>query len=220
MTKALGMEWFLQVFLIPGRIKYRWKNRNRRKVTTALIMTIKARYDEATRGKVPSYIGIYNVGLFIVLLEQDISAYSEAMFFARSEWHRHFFARGLAVLLFEGSKDVPQLLGKEYRQWLKSLDLGDDWFEKLNEIGSSISQFRKSHSAFLSEIRNLVGAHREKNASKQLDVMDKFNSIDIYKLGVEFSASLRVLVDFYIQLLTYMHKPSVMFHHVAKTFKP
>jgi hypothetical protein len=38
------------------------------------------RYEEATRAELPAYKGVYNVGLFIALLEQDISAFNESIF--------------------------------------------------------------------------------------------------------------------------------------------
>jgi len=211
------MEWLIQILLLPKRLRFRWQNRNRRKVTESLIKTLKARCDEASRANVPAYIGVYNAGLFVVLLEQDVSAYSEAIFFARSEWHRQFFARGLAVLLHEGATDLPELLGKQYRQWLADLELGPEWIGKLNEIGSQLNGFRKSHAEFLKKVRNYVGAHRDHNASIQLDVMGGFKAIDVYAIGAEFSEPLRHLADFYMQLLTYIHNPVVMLHHVAKT---
>ena len=210
------MEWFLQLLLIPNRIRFRWKNRKRRKITDDLIATLKKRYDEATRANVPAYMGIYNAGLFVVLLEQDISAYSDSIFFAKSEWHRQFFARGLAVLLHEGAKYLPQLHGKEYREWLNVLELDERWMKALNETGSKLSSFRKKHTPFLYKIRNYVGAHRHHDASTQLDILSDLKAIEIYRLGAEFSVPLRDLVAFYTQLLTYMHNPAVMLRQVAK----
>ncbi|MBI5675705.1 MAG: hypothetical protein HZC48_07790 [Nitrospirae bacterium] len=210
------MEWLLQLLLIPKRMRFRWRNRNRRKVTEGLIVVLKQRCDEATRANVPAYLGVYNVGLFIALLEQDISAYSESIFFAKSEWKRQFFARGLAVLLHEGAEDVSQLLGKQYRNWLNVLELDDNWITALNEINAKLSQFQKNNSRFLKKVRNYVGAHRDHNASTQLDILSDLKAIEVYRLGAEFSEPLRNLVTFYTQLLTYMHNPAVMLHQASK----
>jgi hypothetical protein len=210
------LELFLQAQLFPKRIRFRRQNRNRRKVTESLLLVLKERYDEATRANVPTYIGVYNVGLFVVLLEQDISAYSESIFFARSEWHRQFYARGLAVLLYEGAEDLPQLLGKKYREWIADLELNSQWVTALNNIGAKLSRFRRSHSDFLSDVRNLVGAHKDHNTSAQLDVFANLKAVDVYRLGAEFSEPLRNLIEFYIRLLTYMHNPAIMMRQVAK----
>lgn len=210
------MEWLLQLLLIPNRIRFRWRNRKRRKITENLIVTLKKRCDEAIHANIPAYVGIYNAGIFVALLEQDISAYSENIFFAKSEWNRQFFARGLAVLLHEGAEDLPQLLGKQYREWLDVLELDERWIKVLNEIGSKLSRFRKSHTPFLKEIRNYVSAHRDHDASAQLDILSDLKAIEVYRLGAEFSEPLRDLVAFYIQLLTYMNNPAVMLRQVAK----
>lgn len=211
------MEHLLQLLLFPKRIRFRWRNRKRLTVTESLKATLKARCEEAARAEVPAYQGVYNVGLFAVLVEQDISAYSEAIFFARSEWHRQFYARGLAVLLYEANEDFPQLLGKQYRSWLQDLELGSEWINSLNQVGRKLSAFNKSHGPFLKELRNYVSAHRDHDALSQIDIMAKFKAIDIYRLGAEFSLPLNDLVAFYTHLLRYLHNPAVMLRHVAKS---
>lgn len=210
------MEWLIQLLLIPKRIRFLWTNRNRRKVTESLILTLKKRCDDATRANIPEYMEIYNVGLFIALFERDISTFNKCIFFAKSEWERQFFARSLAVLLYEGSEDIPELLGKNYRVSLKTLELGSGWFDRLNIISSKLNQFRKSNSHFLSELRNYVGAHRDHNASKQLEILSKLQSIEVYRLAAEFSSPLNDLIAFYTQLLAYMHNPIVIMNQVSK----
>lgn len=211
-----AMEPLLRLILIPGRIRFLWRNRNRRKVTAGLIQTLKQRCDEATRAGVPAYFDVYNAGLFVALLEQDISAFNESIYLAPSEWHRQFHARGLAVLLYEGSEDVPQILGKKYRDSLKVLELGPDWFAALNSVSGKLSRFRQNHSEFLKNVRSLVGAHKDHNASAQLDLLVNLKSIEIYQLGAEFSEPLRELIAFNMRLLGYMHNPAVMLRQVAK----
>jgi hypothetical protein len=210
------MELLFQLIMLPKRVAFRWKNRTRLRQSEALTKTLRSRCEEACRANSDAYRGLYNVGLFVVLLERDISAYSESIFFARSEWHRQFHARGLAVLLHEAAEDLPQLLGKQYRQWMKDLNLGEPWFNALNSIGKKLSSFRKIHGDFLYDVRNYVGAHRDHDAMTQLDTMTKFNSIDIYRLAAELSEPVRDIVAFYTRLLQYMHNPIVMIHHVAR----
>ena len=120
------------------------------------------------------------------------------------------------MLLHEAAEDLPQLLGKEYRQWLKELELGEAWFEALNSIGKKLSAFRKAHGDFLHDVRNYVGAHRHHDAITQLDTMDRFKAIEVYRLAGELSEPVRDMVAFYTRLLQYMHNPVVMLCHVAK----
>jgi hypothetical protein len=210
------MELLFQIFMFPRRIAFRWKNRTRLQQSDALTKILRSRCDDARRADSEAYRGLYNVGLFVVLLERDISAYSESIFFARSEWHRQFHARGLALLLHEAAEDLPQLLGKQYRQWMRDLNLGEVWFDALNSIGKKLSCFRKAHGDFLYDVRNYVGAHRDHDAITQIDTMAKFNSIDVYRLAAELSEPVRDVVAFYTRLLQYMHNPIVMIRHVAR----
>ncbi len=211
------VEWIVQLLLIPKRLSFRWRNRNRTKVTESLIFVLKKRYDDANRANLPIYCEIYNVGLFIALLERDISSYNRSLFFAKSELERQFFARGLAVLLYEGAEDLPKLLGKQYRISLKALNLEDKVFQSLNEISSELNKFKKNHSDSLFKIRNYIGAHRDHDASKQLEIFSALKSIEIYRLGAEFSEPIENLVSFYTYLLNHMHNPFVMLQQVAKT---
>lgn len=213
------MELLLRILMIPGRLRFRWRNRRRLSESKALQDTLKQRCDEASRANVQTYLGVYNVGLFVALLEQDISAYSEAIYFGRSEWHRQFFARGLAVLLHEAAEDLPELLGKEYRVWLCDLDLDASWLDRLGAIRAKINVFRKSHTSVLTEIRNYVGAHRDHDASAQIELLGRLKAIDVYRLGAEFSQPLRDLISFYTELLAHMHDSRVMIRQIAKTIK-
>ncbi len=210
------MEPLLQLFLIPGRLRFRWRNRKRQRVTENLKQTLRARCEEATRASSKTYRGLYNVGLFVALLEQDISAFSECIYFARSDWHRQFHARNLAVLLFEGAEDLPELLGKEYRAWLKEIS-ADTLVDHLNQIHSKFSSFQRKHGPFLKEVRTYVGAHRDHDSLVQLELMSRFTALDVYRLGAEFSVPLRELINFYMKLLAHMHDPLVMLQAAART---
>lgn len=204
------LETLRNILALPSRIRHRWKNRRRLVVSASLQRTLKANCDKAKAHNLPTYVGIYNVGLFIAVAEQDVSTYSEAIVFARSEWHRKFHARGLAVLLLELSEDLPELLGKKYRNWLSELELGSEWTERLNNIGRQLSSFRKEHTPFLRRVRNYIGAHRDHDASTQLELIDSLDVLEVFRLGALLSVPLRGLMDFYTDLLAHMGRPSVI----------
>jgi len=209
-------ELLFQFFMFPRRIRFRWRNRGRLKVLDSLAKTLRTRCDESARSNWVHYRQLYNVGLFVVLADRDIFGFNESMFFARSEWHRQFHARGLAVLLYELSEDLPQLLGKEYREALKELGIGEIWFKELNAIGKKLSTFRNKNKDFLYEVRNYVGAHRHQDAVMQLDAMMKIDTLDIYKIAVELNEPINELVSFYGLLLKYMHNTIVKIRYIGK----
>jgi hypothetical protein len=203
-------EALLQLYLLPGRLRFRWKNRKRLSASESLKAALKSCYEKATQAKLPSYQGIYNVGLFLALLEQDISAFSESILFARTAWHRRFHARNLAVLLYEASEDLPALLGRDFRAWITKLTIGSSWLDSLNGISKKLSNFHKTHGRFLKEIRIYIGAHREHDAILQMSVMEKLDALEVYRRGAELSEPLRELVAYYIGLLKYLNNPMIM----------
>jgi hypothetical protein len=75
------MNWLLRLFLIPGRVRHRWENRKRIKITRGLIETLRKHCQDAEKYGFKNHAVVYNAALFVVLLEQDLSAYSEALYY-------------------------------------------------------------------------------------------------------------------------------------------
>jgi hypothetical protein len=210
------MNLLLRLFLIPGRIRHRWKNRNRLRVTAGLIAILKKQCEDARKHGFKNHAVAYNAALFIVLIEQDLSAYSACLYYANSQWHQQFAARGMAVLLYEAAEDIPTVLGKEYRQALHDLALGDAWLQALNKSIAGFNVFKDQHATLLKAVRNYVGAHKERNALDQLAVLETLDHMEIYRLGAKFSDSLRSLVEFQMALLNYLKNPAVLLKEAAK----
>jgi hypothetical protein len=100
---------------------------------------------------------------------------------------------------------------------LSDLELDEEWMRAFNQIHSKLSGFEKKHKPFLNKIRNFVCAHRDHDASAQLEILSDLKAIEVYRLGAEFSEPIRELVAFYTRLLTYMNNPAVMLRQVVKT---
>lgn len=210
------MNLLLRLFLIPGRIKHRWKNRNRLAVTAGLIATLKKQCEDAQKHGFKNHAVAYNAALFMVLVEQDLSAYSAALYYANTKWHQQFAARGMAVLLYEVAEDIPTVLGKNYRRALRDLGLGDSWLHTLNKSAAGFNAFKIEHVSFLKTVRNYTGAHKEQNALAQLAVLETLDHMEVYRLGAKFSDPLRSLVDFQTVLLNYLQNPVVRLKEAAK----
>ena len=210
------MNLLLRLLLVPGRLKHRWKNRKRLAVTAELIKTLKKQCEDAHQYEFKSHAIAYNAALFMVLVEQDLSAYSTALYYANTKWHQHFAARGMAVLLYETAEDIPEVLGKEYRQALRDLGLGDSWLQSLNKSTTGFNAFKTEHASFLKTVRNYVGAHKDKNALAQLAVLETLDHMEIYRLGAKFTVSLSNLVEFQMALLSYMKNPMVILKEATK----
>lgn len=210
------MNLLLRLLLVPGRFKHRLKNRHRLAVTAGLITTLKKQCEDAHKHGLKNHAVAYNAALFMVLVEQDLSAYSAALYFANTKWHQQFAARGMAVLLYETAKDIPEVLGKEYRQALRDLGLGDSWLQALNKSTTGFNAFKTEHASLLKTVRTYVGAHKEKDALAQLAVLEALDHMEVYRLGAQFSVSLNSLVEFQMALLSYLKNPMVILKETAK----
>jgi len=210
------LNFLLQICLFPKRLSFRWRNRNRQKISEAAIAAVRALLKEARNCGSKNLDAVHNVGLYILLLERDLSAYNALLFLSKSTWHQQFAARGMAVLLYEGCEDILKLLGKAYRICLTDLGLGQLWFQELNRITSGFNSFKQMHFQFLKGVRNYVGAHREKDALVQIEFLDGLNPVEVYRLGAAFSAPLNDFVNFQIKLTRYAKHPGVMLQEAIK----
>lgn len=211
-----NVELLRNIVALPSRLRHLWKNRKRVAVSTGLQKTLKINGEKARAAGLHTFTGIYNAALYVAIAEHDMSTYSEAILLAPSEWHRKFYARGLAVLLFEVAEDLPTLLGKQYRQWLNDLELDPKWLTRLNTITKSIAAFRKSHEPFLSKIRNYVGAHRDHDAYAQFELLKNLDVLEVFRLAATLSVSIRSLIAFNHDLVRIMGKPSVILSQMAR----
>jgi hypothetical protein len=81
---------------------------------------------------------------------------------------------------------------------------------------AGFNRFKQEHSSFLNGIRKNVGAHREKDALAQLEVLEALDHMAVYRLGAKFSEPLRLLVDFQIKLLEYVKHPGILLSEAMK----
>jgi len=181
------------------------------------IVVIKCRYKQAKDANLEHYTRFYNISLFILIMEYDMSVLSQYYIRAYArEWERKFIARQMAVLLYEMSEDIPQLLGKDYRASLRAIPLWDKAEEELNQISKEINQYKQSHRKMLEELRNFVTAHRDRDAAKQMEIIDNLNSDSIYKLVGDFYDIVKPLLPFMTRITHILGKTSVIVHHLSE----
>jgi hypothetical protein len=185
------MQWLV---LLPVRWRVFRHDRRRRPVFEGAVRTIQHTHAQAATLGLTNLTRLYNVALFILLLDADLSQLSSDMVNASTDRRRKFVARQMAVLLYEVAKDLPELLGKDFRAGLVDLNLGGDTVSSLDQIRKRLGQFKDQHSVQLNQIRSLVGAHREHDAIAQLQLLETLKPLEIFALAAEFSGSLRELV--------------------------
>ena len=113
--------------IFVNRIRHLIKEPKRIRQLEKTISVIRREYDRADKKGMPHYRNIYNVGLYVLVLEHDFAVLKHDALFSIWDWRKKYVARQLAVLLYEASNDLPNLLGKEFRGSLKTLLLsGED----------------------------------------------------------------------------------------------
>lgn len=143
---------------------------------------------------------VFNVGLYLLLLDQDLADFSDDMVFAIGDRRRRFVVKHLAILLYEAAEDLPQLLGREFRNAVKGLGANADQPKELNEASSGLNRFWQDHREFLGEIRKALSAHREHDALLYAEKLKSLRPLDIMRLGAEFSGHLERLIAVLIDL--------------------
>jgi hypothetical protein len=192
-------EWLEWIMFLPNRIRVRRDRRVRRRQRDGAIRSVRNLVEKS--GTLFSHNRrIHNVSLYVLILDQDISMLTADMVLAVGQQRRIFIARNLAVLLYEASQDLPDLLGRDYRESLRTLAISNEWFDELNEASKKLNRFKDEHREFLGRIRNLIGAHRDKDAITQLEVMETLEPLDVMHLAVKLQEPLNQLANLQIKL--------------------
>lgn len=178
-----------------------------RKRFTALehaIATVKNSYDSADKKGMEHYTCIYNAALFTLLLEQDFAILKNDALMSVSNLRKNFVARQMAVFLYEASQDLPSVLGKDFRASLIKVGLKEDGFAELNAVTKTLNNFKTKHSDFLQEIRNYAGAHRDHDALRQIEIIEKIDLMQLMTIAGDYYVPIRDLFPFFTKVITNM----------------
>lgn len=144
-----------------------------------------------------------NICLYVLLIDQDLSELMNDMVHAIGPHRRKHIARQLAVLLWEATDDLTQLLSTNYRRSLEKFELPAEWMEEFNLSVSRLGAFKRANRDVLSNIRNMVAAHREKDAITQYHTMCDIDALDVTRLGPQFQAAVDPLIPLMIKIMSH-----------------
>lgn len=152
---------------------------------------------------------VSNLCLYVLLLDDDLSQLMTDMVCAIGAKRKNFVARQLATLFYEASFDLTELIGKDYRNALSEAQVPDAWIDELNDVSKKLNAFKTNHRQFLGAIRNVVAAHREKDAITQYELMAGISPLDIARLGPKLQEPINQLVALQMKLLEHWQKLEV-----------
>ena len=172
--------------ILINRIKHLIVDTKRIPAIERTIISIKKELQNSTQNGMVHYKRVYNVSLYIMILEYDVAILKNDALLAIRRWKKKYIARQLAVLLYEVSHDLPKLLGKDFRQSLNTFNVSSEELEIFNTITKQLNRFKNENHELLKMLRNYVGAHRDNDASMQLQFIENIELVDMLKLSSEY----------------------------------
>jgi hypothetical protein len=106
------LEWTI---FLPVRFRRGRRSKRNNQVRRNAIESVQRSLAPARNIKAEASQTVCNVALYVLLLDDDLSEFTDDMVFARGDRRRRFIAKHEAILLYEAAEDLPQLLGKKFR---------------------------------------------------------------------------------------------------------
>jgi hypothetical protein len=184
-----------RVVLLRNRIRYRISSRSKNKARAKALVTVRKTLENASKLKARSVTNIFNVSLYLLLLDQDLAYFTADLVLAIGDRRRAFVAKHEAILLYVAAKDVPQLLGRDFRTAINSLGVAPEDLARINAVSSELNKFWQTHRDFLGKIRNALAAHREHNSLTYSQRLEELEPLEVMTRGAELSGLLERLVQ-------------------------
>lgn len=182
------------------RVRHWWRARKKHRVRADAIATTKNTLANAKKVNAGASQAVFNVGLYLLLLDQDLADFTDDMLNAVGVRRRRFVAKHEAVLLFEAAEDLPRLLGKTFREAVGQLGASADQLQRLNSASSSLHRFWDSHRDFLGGIRKALAAHREHDALLYAEKLEALDPLEVTRLAADFSGHLERLIGVLVEV--------------------
>ena len=208
-----------RIVLLPVRMRHRRRARAKHKARTDALGTVRHTLQRAAQLRAGSATTVFNVGMYLLLLDQDIAYFTDDLVCAIGDRRRAFLAKHEAVLLYEAAEDLPQLLGREFRDAAKALGASADQIARLNVVSSDLNQFWKGHREFLGTIRNALAAHRDHDALGYADALETLKPLEVMSRAAELSQSLEKLVGVISELATLTAGPAAILRDMIASSK-
>jgi hypothetical protein len=157
--------------------------------------------------------------MYLLLLDQDIAYFTDDLVCAIGDRRRRFLAKHEAVLLYEAGEDLPQLLGRDFRDAVQALGASAEHVARLNSVSSDLNRFWLGHREFLGIIRNALAAHRDHDALRYADALETLKPLEVMSRAAELSQLLERLVGVITELASLTAGPGAIIRDMLATSK-
>ncbi len=124
-------------------------------------------------------------------------------------------ARTLVLLLYETAHRLPAVLGGKFRRAVEAIGASDS-LPTLNTVHGRVTAFAAEYGGELYTLRNLVVAHRDQDASAQLEALT-FDVDRVHHLGWMFFQVLTPLYEYFADL---NWRITAIIHHAIEAARP
>lgn len=180
MSRPTSLRHFIESVILAAP-RRRLRKASRKKLNAAVRALEQVRETRITLAKydMPDVLHLYDVSQFCIMYAADLTVLTRDMACRRDWWENRLYARLLAMTMLECAEDLPTVLGKGFRKSLAAVVPDDRHRQRLSEITSRLSDFRKRHERALRDIRRIAAAHRDHDPNLLMSLID---GLDIQKL--------------------------------------
>jgi hypothetical protein len=219
-----GWQWFGKLFIrllvTRNRRRVLRTERKRMPVLDATIETVRDELLKARERGTVHAERVFNVGLFILLVDRDFAVLKVDMVSSFEKWRLRFTARQVALLMYESCDDLTGMLGKDFRDSLAFLGVSESDMKELGEICSRLGKFKSANHQFLYvEVRNLVAGHRAQDSVLFLETVEHLDHFKVFQLGAEFYVIVRLLTEYLTRTMFRMGQMQVVFKQLSASPK-
>lgn len=206
LNSPLKFHGLFKMYMHFRTMKIRKKEVKRLTNLQRTLDVLNTQYEHSEDNGEKDKLRIFNVSIFTLTVEYDVSSLKFMILYQTDNWNKQFLSRQLAVLLYESTTDLLELLGKDFRNMIVNLRVENELLQELNEITKELNEFKKENRVVLQEIRNFCGAHRDKNAYKQLKIISQIEPNILLELTGQFMKPVAKLTPFFGRVMETMVK--------------
>jgi hypothetical protein len=138
---------------------------------------------------------IWNIYGFLNMLQYDLTSVGYNLVFENKPWQKVYYARQVILIMYEAFKDLPEILGKYYKQLFNGIDEAKPYLETLNGYKKEFESLNEMNKDFLQHTRMNVSAHRDQDIDKQLQVIRDIDPYRVIRIMFDFEKILRNIAE-------------------------
>lgn len=181
--------------LIKDRTSFENGFFERYKVLNSNILLTEKIKSLARQKESPENIIIWNIYGFLNMLQYDLTSVGYNLVFEKKPWQKIYYARQVILIMYEAFKDLPEILGKYYKEIFDGIDKAKPYLETLKGYKKEFELLNNMNKDFLQHTRMNVSAHRDQDIDKQLQVIRDIDPYRVIRIMFDFEKILRNIAE-------------------------